>query len=230
MTNLTEIFLHGGPGLPEYLSRFFPSAPNRIFYAQKNPASSISELVEPLRQTLEPIENFALITHSFGGVIALEYLKRPLARKPQALILMGVPIYHGCEQDFAEECAKRNLTKPTPEDVFLSPKEKTNSECQANLQAIFEGFNPQTLGSIGKYLSTFDFRILLNQTEIPTLVISGADDVRVPARAQKNYGGDNPKIQYVSIPEAGHFTFMEKQNAILIQDKIHTFLTNLNPS
>ncbi len=224
MTNLTEIYLHGGPGLPEYLSRFFPPAPNRIFCEQKNPASSINELVEPLRQTLEPLENFALITHSFGGVIALEYLKRPGTRKPQALVLMGVPIYYGCEEDFAVECAKRNLTKPTPEDVFLSPKEKANPNCQANLRTIFEGFNPQTLGAIGKYLSTFDFRILLNQTEIPTLVISGADDVRVPARAQKNYGGANPKIQYISIPEAGHFTFMDAHNAILIQEKINSFL------
>lgn len=187
----------------------------------------MTELVDPLRQTVEPLENFALIAHSFGGVIALEYLKRAGAHKPKALVLMGVPIYHGCEQDFAEECAKRNLLKPTPEDVFLSPKEKANPECQSTLKAIFEGFNPQTLGAIGRYLSTFDFRILLNQTEIPTLIISGSDDVRVPARAQKNYGGGNPKIQYAAIPEAGHFTFIEKQNALVIQEKIKTFLESI---
>ena len=47
----------------------------------------------------------------------------------------------------------------------------------------------------------------------PALVVHGTADSRVPVSQARSYAGANPQVEYLELPDVGHFEFLERSSA-----------------
>lgn len=219
-----NIFIHGGPGFDDYLERAFDQTPIRgQFYTQNRPIADMAQAVQELSEKITTPS--ALIGHSWGGVVALEYLRKYGDGKVTALVLISTPISYHCETDFVEECKVRQITPGTgPEMIFLSREERSHNECLQELKNVFASFDPRSLENLQQYFNVFDCRETLSKLQIPVLIAFGSEDIRVPVRVQRDYRKLNPQADITEIPEAGHFPFLRKEDRQTLIRAIHAFL------
>jgi pimeloyl-ACP methyl ester carboxylesterase len=233
MTNLTKpniVFLHGGPGLSEYLEEFF-SAPfandyTTLFYEQiQNVDFTEDDFVEELQEKLKSIEGeFILVGHSWGGCLAMEYLKKYGESRLAGIVLISSPLDGQFNQVFEEELEKLDTKEPTEFDIFLSASERPSGEpfikklttvgCSLELSEKWER----------DYLPTFDLRPLLQKSQLPFLFMYGTEDLRVPTRVLRSYSNLAANSTTVEIPNAGHFPFIREADLNLIVSSIKTFV------
>lgn len=91
------IFVHGGPGLDEYLSEYFRNVKLdkgvlRFYQQLKGNSVTIEDLVSQLGEEIEAVGECTLVGHSWGGTLAIEYLKRTKDSRVKSLVLMNVPL------------------------------------------------------------------------------------------------------------------------------------------
>lgn len=208
------IFLHGGPGYPDYLERFFqgrfPSTIRTTFFSQQQRDSTtvgdlVAEVGEKVSREGEPV---FLVGHSWGGVLAVEYLRRTCDRGIKGLVLIGSYL---CTEDVTKEYEKElerlNLHKPTMEQVFLTPDEAR--EVGDLIPELDKTFNRAVFKRLwSDFLSTFDLREYVKSADIPILNIFGERDIRVPARRVRTYSDLSASVRNLEIPGAGHFPFI----------------------
>ena len=205
---------------------------------------------EALRQALG-FEKWAVLGHSFGGYVALEYA----LRYPQSLshlMLMDT----GAENSWAQEKAPEELAKRgfDPELVelcrryfngLIEPKEMFPS-----LMKLSKAYNPFTrllqlpelffwglhtklqpetfVYSECHFLKGWTVMDRLGEIKVPTLVMAGRQDFIYPPEHQQELADRIPDSRLVLIDRAGHNPHDEQTAQIL--KAVRSFMRDVAPS
>ena len=257
------VLMHGGPGLDQI--SLLPLQPladqfTLVFYDHRcngrSDGAEVSSMTmenltadaDALRQALG-FDKWAVLGHSFGGNVALEYA----LRYPQSLthlILMNT----GGDQwwvnhNAPELLAKRGYSADTVQEarrfyngeittdefipVFMTFSEAYNYD--NSLFKIDEDMDPAYMPEFRPEALIFGYRhVLKNWTvmdrlreiQAPTLVIAGRFDFLFPTEHQVALAGGIPNAHLEIIECAGHNPHMERQNDVLVA--IRDFLADVN--
>lgn len=228
------IFLHGGPGYPDYLEPFFSDAfqddIKPVFYSQiQTDPISIEDLVAELDQKVwadsRPV---ILVGHSWGGAFAVEYYRRKFPPHIKGIVLIGAFL---CADDatteYRRELELRRLENPTTEQVFLTPSEV--SLAGSLIDRLTASFNVRCFRALWDgFISAFDARSFIASSKIPVLNIFGENDIRIPARKVREYSKLSPFVKNVEIEEAGHFPFIHEKDREAVTRAIEGFAIQLS--
>lgn len=231
----TLVFLHGIGGGRAAWQRQLPffGARGYATLAWEAPGYGGSPPVDPytfekVARTLESaIDRIAAgpvvaIGHSMGGMIAQEaYALFP--QKFGALVLAFTSsAFGGTTSDFAQQFIDARIK---PLDIG-----RTMAEISARLMPTMHGgasdpsglmlaaqvmatVPPDTYRKAVSMLTTFDRRALLPQIKIPTLVLSGSDDMIAPPAMMERMAQKIPGSEYVCLPGCGHLGPMDQPEA-----------------
>ena len=161
-----------------------------------------------------------LVGHSMGGYVALAFARRH-AELLRGLVLVATR----AGQDSPEAAAGRRATaeKVGAEGARLvidamAPKMLAPGHEDADMKAAVRGFmEPSSRdGVIGALLGMAerpDSTPLLGQIEVPTLVVTGADDLVIDPAESQTMAQAIPGSQLHVIPDAGHLVAYEQAEA-----------------
>lgn len=235
------VLMHGGPGADLYTLMAFKRLSNQftlVFYDHRcNGRSMGAELTsltmenltadaDALRQALG-FEKWAVLGHSFGGNVALEYALR-YPKNLSHLVLMDLGADHNwAQQNASQELAKRGFDPEMvelcrryfngqiePKEMFPSlMKLSTAYNPYTNLsqlpQMLFWGvrtkLQPETfVYSENHFLKGWTVMDRLGEINVPTLVIAGRQDFIYPPESQEELAAGIPNARLVLIDRAGH--------------------------
>jgi proline-specific peptidase len=235
------VLMHGGPGADLYtLMAFKPCADQftLVFYDHRcNGRSAGADVTsmtmenltadaDALRQALG-FEKWAVLGHSFGGYVAMEYA----LRYPQNLSHLLL-VDTGGENRWAQEKAPEELAKRgfSPEMVDLT-RRYFNGQIEPNemfpsLMKLSKAYNPYTklsqlpqmlfwglqsklqpetfIYSESHFLKGWTIMDRLGEIKVPTLVMSGRQDFIYPPEHQEQLAAGIPNARLVLIDRAGH--------------------------
>ena len=255
------VLMHGGPGLDHTsLLSLQPCADQftLVFYDHRcNGRSAGAEVssmtfenltadADTLRQALG-FDKWAVLGHSFGGQVALEYA----LRYPQSLshlILMDTDGEAGWSRKNAPELlAKRGYSAAAVQAARrfysgqLAPKEffplsmkyarayYYNSSLWAMVRSIVKGYGlkarPEAaIFGFGQLLPGWTVMDRLSEIKVPTLVLAGRDDFLFPPERQVALCAGIPNAQLEIIERAGHEAPSERPAEVMraVRDFIAT--------
>lgn len=242
------LFLHGGPGQGSQTFARFAGPPlerdNRMIYLDQR-GSGRSEKhwkkeysldlmvddIERLRKHLE-VERMALIGHSFGTVVALEYA----ARYPQRvshLVLAGAVVDFPAAVDVHCERLRKLDSKLYAEAVAKVPKESSHrcSSFVAGRKFIDDAMYPdpaimkivdetdemdgmhntgEIFGALAKQ-GILEYRFEKpDRLAMPVLVIGGAKDFQAVVEPLRPFVAGLPRARLIEYENRGHFMFVEE--------------------
>lgn len=163
-----------------------------------------------------------VVGHSMGGMIAQEaYALFPEKISALALTFTS-PAFGGTTSDFAQQFI----------DARIKPLDlgRTMAEISAKLMPTMHGglsdpgglmlaaqvmatVPPETYRKAVAMLTTFDRRALLPEIRVPTLVLSGSDDLVAPAKMMERMAQKIPGSEYVCLTGCGHLGPMDQPEA-----------------
>jgi pimeloyl-ACP methyl ester carboxylesterase len=157
---------------------------------------------------------------SWGGTMALEFYRRHPARV-RSLILADS--YAGWTGSLGEEAAKERLARCLRESEMAPgdwvphwvPHAFSDGAPQGllnELQTIMWDFHPVGFRAMSRAVAG-DFREILPNVKVPTLLIWGDDDKRSPLSCGEAMREAIPGARLVVIPNAGHVSNMEQPEA-----------------
>jgi pimeloyl-ACP methyl ester carboxylesterase len=235
------VLMHGGPGADLYtLMSFRPLADQftLVFYDHRGNGRSTGAPVESmnfenltadadaLRQALG-FGKWAVLGHSFGGYVALEYALR-YPNSLSHLLLVDTGGDHRWSQEKApEELVNRGFS---PETVNLARRffngQIESREMLPALMKMGKAYNPHTgllqmphllvtglqtklrpealIYSATHFLKDWTVMDRLGEINVPTLVIAGHDDFIYPPEHQAELVARIPNARLVLIDRAGH--------------------------
>jgi proline iminopeptidase len=246
------VLMHGGPGADLYtLMSFRPLADQftLVFYDHRGNGRSKGAPVESmnfesltadadaLRQTLG-FDTWAVLGHSFGGYVALEYALR-YPHSLSHLLLVDTGGDHRWSQEKApEELAKRGFS---PETVNLARRffngQIEPREMFPALMKMGKAYNPHTgllqmphllmtglqtklrpealIYSATHFLKDWTVMDRLGEISVPTLVMAGHDDFIYPPKHQQELAARIPNARLVLIDRAGHNPHDEQTTEVI---------------
>ena len=243
---LPLIVHHGGPGLDQTViaPHLNPLAQHLqlICYDHRGSGRSASPQgpdpykidrfvgdLDALAKALE-VRPFALLGHSFGGIVALHYaLAHP--EYLTHLILVCAPASHDFIQDVEEALPGQLEQEALAELSSLQDSKPSDYVMKRSLELLAPiyfhdparvselgldsvRFGPETQ-AVWDSLEGFDLRPRLSEIQVPTLVIAGASDLYVtPERAQETADA-LPHGKLLVIENSGHYPFIEQPEAFL---------------
>ncbi len=177
-----------------------------------------------------PLEPFALLGHSFGGIVALHFaLAHPDLLTH--LILVSTAASHHYIEDV--ESALPELLEPAAlaELASLQDSEPSAQVMSRSLELLSPiyfhdparvsqlgldsvRFGPETQ-AVWESLEGFDLRPRLSEIRVPALVIAGAQDRAVTVRRAKELADALPKGRLLVIEKSGHYPFIEAPDQFL---------------
>jgi pimeloyl-ACP methyl ester carboxylesterase len=235
------VLMHGGPGADLYtLLSFRPLADQftLVFYDHRGNGRTKGAPVESmnfehltadadaLRQALG-FDKWAVLGHSFGGYVALEYALR-YPHSLSHLLLLDTGADHRWSQEKApEELARRGFS---PETVALARRffngQIEPREMMPALMKMGNAYNPYTglrqmphllvtglqtklrpealIYSATHFLKDWTVMDRLGEINVPTLVMAGRDDFIYPPEHQEELAAKIPSAHLVLIDHAGH--------------------------
>jgi proline iminopeptidase len=249
------LFLHGGPGYNSYsfeaqAGKALESRLKMIYLDQRGSGRSerpwdgaysipvMVEDIEALRKQLG-VPKLALMGHSFGGALALEYA----ATYPQhvaklVLVSAASSIPDACaarvaflakrypaELDKARGAARER--KETPDDCFFAfnsvpdeIRERVNDETMfpdmklvQEQRAVDAKSGLRNTGELGGALWNSGFLSYrfarFERLTMPVLVLAGEEDHAIGLPAQRALGKQLPKAKLVEYAGAGHFPYLD---------------------
>lgn len=216
------LFLHGGPGMDSsYFSPYFDALSKDaelFFYTQgSSGADSIEGLINEIDVALPHCRGGRLfiLGHSFGGSLALEYVKRRGADALDGLILVswvhelknsGAP-----EEDYKDDEDFRAKTVAIAEQYFskthLDEGRKILEASRYDL-LLYRKINET-------FFNAFSGVDILKKLDMPVLSVAGAEDDVVSLSHVRRGCALNTKIKPVEIAGAAHFPFVEKKDEVL---------------
>ena len=259
------VLMHGGPGADLYtLMAFKPCADQfkLVFYAHRcngrSEGGDVSSMTmenltadaDALRQALG-FEKWAVLGHSFGGYVALEYALR-YPQNLSHLLLMDT----GAANSWAQEKAPQELAKRgfSPEIVDLTRRyfngQIEPKEMFPSLMRLSKAYNPYTnlsqlpqmlfwglqtklqpetfVYSESHFLKGWTVMDRLGEIKVPTLVMAGRQDFIYPPEHQEELAAAIPNARLVIIDRAGHNPHDEQPAETL--KAVREFLADANLS
>ena len=172
---------------------------------------------------------------SFGGGLALElYRRHPTL--PRTLVLASA--YAGWAGSLpAEEVAARLRQiihdVDLPSDQWLSRwmpglfTEAASREMIAEMAAIMAACHPAGAKVMARAFADADLRDILPRIQVPTLLLYGAADQRVPARVAEELHAQIPTSRLVMLPGIGHQSNIEAPERFTAE--VRSFLRSVRP-
>jgi proline iminopeptidase len=255
------VFMHGGPSADLWtLSSFRRCADHftLVFYDHRCNGRSVGPPVtsmtwdnltadaDALRERLG-FERWAVLGHSFGGHVALEYALRYPDRLSHLVLLDTGGDSHWARQNAADLLAKRGYSPKKAELVRrwftgeFTPKEyyaivlrigdaySYGPSWPLLIHAAIHGgwrtrMRPEAFIFAGRHLLR-DWTVMdrLGQITVPTLVIAGRDDFVFPPECQRELAAGIPQAQLQIIERAGHNPHDEQTTEVM--QAIQAFIT-----
>jgi proline iminopeptidase len=246
--------MHGGPGL-DYKSMLalepLKDQFTLVFYDHR--CNGRSDGIDINTMTLENLtadadalrealgfEKWAVLGHSFGGNVALEYALR-YPQNLTRLVLMNtggdqwwvnhnaldILAQRGYDADTVEKARRFYNGNITPNEflpIFLKINRAYSYRDSINLltmvQAVVMGYMPKfrpeaLIFAYGKALQGWSVMDRLGEIQVPTLVIAGTYDFLFPPEHQKQLAAGIPNSRLVPIDKAGHNPDMEQPEETL---------------
>ncbi|HVA38891.1 MAG TPA: alpha/beta fold hydrolase [Candidatus Dormibacteraeota bacterium] len=155
-------------------------------------------------------ERFHLIGCSLGGVVGLE-LWRTAPHRIKSLALLDSFAEYPDGQAFADRMVEAVLAARS---MVAFAEERANRILPANAPAYrrtesvrqMACKNPQAYARATQAAWTSDYRALLPQITIPTLVLWGEHDVIAPRALSEELAAGIPDSRLVVVPDAGHLS------------------------
>ncbi len=247
------VLMHGGPGLDHCSLLPFRRCKDRftlVFYDHRcngrsngAPVSSmtwenLTADAEALRQKLG-FDKWAVLGHSFGGHVALEYALRYPDSLSHLVLLDTGGDSHWAQRNAADLLARRGYSPKKTEAVRrwfngeLTPKEFLPISLRIG-GAYYHHLNPMQLASeliqgewrtkvrpepfifAGRHLLR-DWTVMdrLGEITVPTLVMAGRDDFVFPPQCQRDLAAGIPNAQLLIVERAGHNPQSEQTAAVM---------------
>jgi proline iminopeptidase len=241
------LLMHGGPGLDHVsLTPFRQLADEHtvVFYDHRCNGRSIGAPVtsmtwenltadaDALREELG-FERWAVLGHSFGGHVALEYALRYPERVSRLVLLDTAGDARWSQVNAAEVLAGRGFSPKTvavarrfysgriaPKDfvraaIRLVPAYDHRFSLQRLAREMLEGgwrvkTRPEALTFGGHMLRGWSVMDRLGEIRVPTLVIAGHDDFLFPPESQALLAAGIPNARLRIIERAGHNPHSER--------------------
>jgi proline iminopeptidase len=235
------VLMHGGPGADLYTMMSFKSCADQftlIFYDHRcNGRSEGAEVTsmtmenltadaDALRQALG-FEKWAVLGHSFGGNVALEYALRYPQNLSHLLLVNSGGDFRWPRENAPEVLAKRGFS---PEIVELARRHFSGqfepNQMFSNLMKLGKAYNPYTslrqlphLIFMGLQTKLQPEALIFGETQVlknwtvmdrlgeikaPTLVMAGRQDFVYPPEHQEELAAGIPNARLVLIDHAGH--------------------------
>ena len=257
------VLMHGGPGADLYTLMSFKSLADQftlVFYDHRCNGRSVGAEVttmtmenltadaEALRQALG-FDQWAVLGHSFGGNVALEYA----LRYPQSLSHLLL-LDTGGDSRWAQENAPKVLEQRgfPPETVALfrrfingkiEPKEYLPSLIKLGdaynpytglrqlphmlIMGLQVKLRPEALIFGASHFKGWAVMDRLGEIQAPTLVMAGRDDFQFPPEHQEELAAEIPNARLELIDRAGHNP-QDEQTAEVMR-LIRSFITQTIP-
>jgi proline iminopeptidase len=258
------VLMHGGPGADLYtMMSFRPCADQFTLVFYDHRCNGRSEGAEVTTMTMENLtadadalrqalgfEKWAVLGHSFGGFVAMEYALR-YPENLSHLILMDT----GGDICWPQEKAPQELARRgfNPETVDLARRflngQIEPGEMFSDLMKLGKAYNPHTsplqiphmlimglqtrmqpqahiFGS-GQMLKGWTVMDRLGEIKAPTLVMAGREDFIFPPEHQAELAAGIPNARLVIIDRAGHNPHDEQPAEVLMT--VRDFLADANP-
>ncbi|MFD7665027.1 alpha/beta fold hydrolase [Streptomyces sp. NPDC059788] len=193
--------------------------------ARTHPAPSLDVVADDLARLLDEqgVDRFGLAGCSMGGYVAMAFLRRHPGRV-QALALLSTKA--GPDPDAARadrEKFARLVTDPatgpglveatTP--LLVGATSRGRSGLVARLLSDARAAPPASLAWAQRAIAARpDSLPLLRSTDIPALVIAGAEDELVPLPEARSMARALPRGRLLTVPEAGHLPPLEAPEVI----------------
>jgi proline iminopeptidase len=235
------LLMHGGPGLDHVSLTPFRQLADRhtvVFYDQRCNGRSIGAPVtsmtfenltadaDALREELG-FERWAVLGHSFGGHVALEYVLRYPQRVSQLVLLDTAGDIRWSQERAADVLAGRGFSPATvavarrfysgriePKDfvrasIRLMPAYDHRFSLLRMGREMLEGgwrmqTRPEALVFGGQMMRGWSVMDRLGEIRVPTLVIAGHDDFLFPPESQALLAAGIPNARLRIIERAGH--------------------------
>ncbi len=183
-------------------------------YSFENVARSFEKAIDGLGA-----DTVVAIGHSMGGMIVQEaYALFPHRFRALALTFTS-PAFAGTDSDFTRQFIEARIK---PLDLG-----RTMAEISAKLMStmhgaasdpsglvlaaqVMAGVPPETYRNAVAMLTTFDRRAALEKIAVPTLVLSGGDDLVAPAKMMERMAKKIPGAEYACLPGCGHLGPMDQ--------------------
>lgn len=257
------VLMHGGPGADLYTMLSFKPLANRftlIFYDHRcngrSEGADVSSLTwenltadaDALREKLG-FEKWAVLGHSFGGYVALEYALR-YPNRLSALVLVDT----GGDSCWAQEKAPEVLAQRgySPEIVNLcrrflngqiEPREMFPALMKLGkaytyhispgqiphmiLTGLQTKLRPEALiYGATHFLKGWSVMDRLHEIKVPTLILAGREDFQFPPEHQQELAAGIPNSRLVILDRAGHNVHDEQPAKV--QRALRVFLTTAN--
>lgn len=247
------LLMHGGPGLDHWSLRPFQQLADRftlIFYDHRCNGRSTGAPVESmtwdnltadadaLRQELD-FEQWAVLGHSFGGHVALEYALRYPQSLSHLILLDTGGDSHWSQQNAADLMAKRGYSPKkvelvrrwfngefTPQEFFPMSMRIGGAYYHgpflwAMAKSMIHGGwrsqpRPETLIFAGRQLiKGWTVMDRLDEIRVPTLVMAGREDFVFPPECQEELAAGIPGARLRIIEHAGHEPHEEQTSEVM---------------
>ena len=179
----------------------------------------ISGYVADLLEILEAFDlrDVTLIGHSISAMIAIHIAAKPEPRIANVVLLAASPSYMDRPEDgyvggFSQEDldelfesldANYVVWASRMAPVFMNAP--TDPSLGTDLERKFHKTNPLIAGEFARVSFLSDVRHLLNQVQVPTLIMQCADDVVVPPHIGTYLADNLPQSTLVNMLAKGHF-------------------------
>ena len=258
------VLMHGGPGTDHNTMRPFRRCADRftlVFYdhrcngrSEGAPASSmtwenLTADADALRQTLG-FDKWAVLGHSFGGMVALEYALRYPQSLSHLLLLDTCGDIWWAQVNAPQALAQRGFSSDTVQTArrFFAGDIAPNEVFPAGLKlakAYYHHLSPWLLAreaALGMRVKSrpeahiFGFSQLLKgwtvmdqlgEIQVPTLVLAGRDDFQFPPEHQAALAAGIANSRLEIIERAGHNAPTERPAEVI--QAVRDFMTAVPP-
>ncbi|GBF34953.1 alpha/beta hydrolase fold [Desulfocucumis palustris] len=212
------IFVHGAGGSHRHWSeqvaelgkKYLVIAPDLPGHGLSGgaPLDSISAYSAFIRELAEILLGipFYLAGHSMGGAVALDYVLNNPGRLA-GLILIGTGSRLRVKQELLETFKNGNI--PEGMENFLYSKDTPGNMLDAAAREL-KSVAPEVFYKDFLACDNFNVDTLLDDINVPTLVVSSAQDVMTPVKYGRRLADGIRKAEFKIIDGAGHMMMLEQ--------------------
>jgi proline iminopeptidase len=259
------VLMHGGPGTDHNTMLPFQRCADQfklVFYDHRCNGRSVGTEVssmtwenltadtDELRQTLG-FDKWAVLGHSFGGMVALEYALRYPQSLSHLLLLDTCGDTWWVQQNAPEILAKRGYSSATVRTArrFFNGEIAPNEVFSSGLKLARAFYHRLSLGLLareaalgmrvksrpeahifgfGQLLKGWTVMDRLGEIQVPTLVLAGRDDFEFPPEHQAVLAAGIPNAHLEIIERAGHNAPTERPAEVI--QAVKDFMAAMTPA